>query len=144
MNSKPGSHQQEEPDPADTRAAQATQDESCKTGTRLGSNQQGVAVPAGTRIAQPAQDESCRRNMNSKLIHSNQQEVPVEPTADTENKPDTGLTSEVNKEINTDVKTDQATRQKNRGDSVGIVKNAHRIHDCNLLGKFRNMCLCAH
>ena len=28
--------------------------------------------------------------------------------------------------------------------NVGIVKNAHRIHDCNLLGKFRNMCLCAH
>ena len=28
--------------------------------------------------------------------------------------------------------------------NVGIVKNAHRIHDCNLLGKFKNMCLCAH
>ena len=122
------SRQQEVPDPADARAVQATQDESCRTGTglgsnqqevhdqadtRLGSDQQEVSVSAGTGIAQAAQDENRKRNTNSKLIHSNQQEVPVEPTADTENKPDTGLTSEVNMEIDTDVRTDQATRQKN-------------------------------
>ena len=47
----------------------------------------------------------------------NENEVPVEPTADTENKPDKSLTSEVNIKIDTDVRTDQATRQKNGDDS---------------------------
>ena len=122
------------PDPADARAVQATQNESCRTGTGLGSNQQAVhdqadtrlgsdqqevSVSAGTGIAHAAQDENRKRNTNSKLIRSNQQEVPVEPTADTENKPDTGPTTEVNMEINTDDRTDQTTTDssKSAGDT---------------------------
>ena len=70
--------------------------------TRLGSNQQGVSIKADAGTGQAAQDENRKTNTNIKLIHSNQQEVPVEPTADTENKPDTGLTSEVNMKLDTE------------------------------------------
>ena len=43
----------------------------------------------------------------------------MEPTADTENKPDTGPTTEVNTEINTDDRTDQTTTDssKSAGDT---------------------------
>ena len=89
--------------------------------TRLGSNQQEVSVKADAGTGQAAQDENRKRNTNSKLIRSNQQEVPVEPTADTENKPDTGPTTEVNTEINTDDRTDQTTTDSSK--SAGDTSN---------------------
>ena len=46
------------------------------------------------------------------------QKVPVEPTADTENKPDTGLTLEVGTESDIDVNTDQATQKRNEDDNT--------------------------
>ena len=50
MNSRPGSNQQEVPDPADAKAVQVTQNENYRTGAGLGSIQQAVHDQADTRI----------------------------------------------------------------------------------------------
>ena len=53
--------------------------------------------------------------------------------ADTENKPETDLTSEVNMENDTDVKTGQPTKQKNGDDSEdGAASGSSRSTDDTL------------